>query len=109
MRIHSFVRSFRKLLCIHCGQFCLNSNLFGTQNKSLCAKHNSLCVKSIHYIHCILSHAYIQLFCHLISCYVNTKIVSEYDQEIPHSQTEDNPMAPRGRAAQPSRDTRKTN
>ena len=38
-----------------------------------------------------------------------TKIVSEYDQEIPQSQTADNPVAPRRRAAQPSRDTRKTN
>ena len=28
-------------------------------------------------------------------------IVSEYDQEIPQSQTADNPVAPRGRAAQP--------
>ena len=37
------------------------------------------------------------------------KIVSEYDQEIPQSQTADNPVAPRGRAAQPSRGTRKTN
>ena len=37
------------------------------------------------------------------------KIVSEYDQEIPQSQTADNPMVPRGRAAQPSRDARKTN
>ena len=37
------------------------------------------------------------------------KIVSEYDQEIPQSQITDNPMAPRGRATQPSRDTRKTN
>ena len=37
------------------------------------------------------------------------RIVSEYDQEIPQSQTADNPMAPRGRATQPSRDTRKTN
>ena len=37
------------------------------------------------------------------------KIVSEYDQETPQSQTADNPVAPRGRAAQPSRDTRKTN
>ena len=36
------------------------------------------------------------------------KIVSDYDQEIPQSQTTDNPMAPRGRATQPSRDTRKT-
>ena len=32
------------------------------------------------------------------------KIVSEYDQEIPQSQTTDNPVAPRGRAAQPSRE-----
>ena len=38
-----------------------------------------------------------------------SKIVSEYDQEIPQSQTADNPVEPRGRAAQPSRDTRKTN
>ena len=30
------------------------------------------------------------------------KIVSEYDQEIPQSQTADNLVAPRGRAAQPS-------
>ena len=30
------------------------------------------------------------------------KIVSEYDQEIPQSQTTDSPVAPRGRAAQPS-------
>ena len=37
------------------------------------------------------------------------EIVSEYDQEIPQSQTAENPVAPRGRAAQPSRDTRKTN
>ena len=36
------------------------------------------------------------------------KIVSEYDQEIAQSQTVDNPMAPRGRATQPTRDTRKT-
>ena len=37
------------------------------------------------------------------------KIVSEYDQEIPQSQTADNPVALQGRAAQPSRGTRKTN
>ena len=30
---------------------------------------------------------------------------SEYDQEIPQSQTADNPVEPRGRAAQPSRDS----
>ena len=34
---------------------------------------------------------------------------SEYDQEIPQSQTADKTMAPRGRATQQSRDTRKTN
>ena len=37
------------------------------------------------------------------------KKISEYDQEIPQSKTADNPMASRGRAAQPSRDTRMTN
>ena len=31
----------------------------------------------------------------------NPKLVSEYDQEIPQLQTADNPVAPRGRAAQP--------
>ena len=31
-----------------------------------------------------------------------SEIVSEYDQEIPQSQTADNPKAPRGRATQPS-------
>ena len=40
---------------------------------------------------------------------VMPKIVSEYDQEIPQSQTAYNPVAPRGRVAQPSRDTRMTN
>ena len=42
-------------------------------------------------------------------CTFLAKIVSEYDQEIPQSQTADSPVAPRGRATQPSRDTRKTN
>ena len=37
------------------------------------------------------------------------KIVCEHDQEIPQSQTADNPMALQGRDTQPSRDTRKTN
>ena len=40
---------------------------------------------------------------------MESEMVSEYDQEIPQSQTADNPMALRGRAAQPSRDTRRTN
>ena len=37
------------------------------------------------------------------------KIVREYDQKIPQSQTADNPLAQRGRADQPPRDTKKTN
>ena len=37
------------------------------------------------------------------------KIASEYDQEIPQSLTADNPMAPRGKATQQSRGTRKAN
>ena len=41
--------------------------------------------------------------------YQHYKKVSEYDQEIPQSQTADKPMSPRGRATQQSRDTRKTN
>ena len=44
-----------------------------------------------------------------VSFVLTSKIVSEYDQEIPKSQIADNPMAPRGRAAQPPRETRKTN
>ena len=46
---------------------------------------------------------------HTLGPWLGSKIVSEYDQEIPQSQTADNPVAPRGRAAQPSRDTRKSN
>ena len=42
-------------------------------------------------------------------CLIWVKIVTEYDQEIPQSQTADNPMAPRGRATQQSRDTTRTN
>ena len=38
-----------------------------------------------------------------------SKLVSEYDQELPQSQTADNPMEPRRRGTQLSRDTRKTN
>ena len=37
------------------------------------------------------------------------KIVSEYDQEIPQSQTADTPITLRERATQPSRNNRKTN
>ena len=46
---------------------------------------------------------------HVSAHIVKTKNVSEYDQEIPQSQTADKPMAPRGRTTQQSQDTRKTN
>ena len=41
--------------------------------------------------------------------FIPSKVVREYDQEIPQSQTANNPMASRGRVTQPSRDTRKSN
>ena len=50
-----------------------------------------------------------QTACLVVNPITVGKTVSEYDQEIPQSQTADNPDAPGGRAAQPSRDTRKTN
>ena len=37
-----------------------------------------------------------------LSKMVRFKIVSEYDQEIPQSQTADKPMSPRGRDTQQS-------
>ena len=51
--------------------------------------------------------SYVTVKCTIVK--FDLKKVSEYDPEIPQSQTADNLMAPRGRAAQPSRDTRKTN
>ena len=43
------------------------------------------------------------------TAWLEIRIVSKYDQEIPQSQTADSPMAPRGRATQPSPDIRETN
>ena len=40
----------------------------------------------------------------LFNCNEGHSKNSEYDQEIPQLQTADNPMTPRGRATQPSRD-----
>ena len=40
---------------------------------------------------------------------LNRSKKDDKDQEIPQSQTADNPVAPLGRAAQQPRDTRKTN
>ena len=59
----------------------------------------SIAKKQIH-VQAILAYMFRQVL---------VKNLSEYDQEIPQSQTADNPVAPRGRTAQPSRDTRKTN
>ena len=53
--------------------------------------------------------AYSWVNCLFIQSYCFPKIVGEYDQEIPQSQTADKPLASQGRATQQSRDTRKTN
>ena len=47
-------------------------------------------------------------FAELSSRNKGPKTISEYDQEIAQSQTADKLMAPRGRATQQSRDTRKS-
>ena len=48
---------------------------------------------------------FIHWLCDVVLCVISNlaiKITSEYDQEIPQSQTEDKPLAPRGRAIQQS-------
>ena len=45
----------------------------------------------------------------IVSKTASPKIVSEYDQEIPQSQTADKPTARLGKATQQSRDARETN
>ena len=73
-------------------------------------------------------HGFNQIFMNLCRCFVHglkiciwfghyrhfhfynlSKIVSEYNQKIPQSQTADKPVASLGRATQQSRDTRNTN
>ena len=62
---------------------------------------------------CLLSYFdYIRLktsFCKSFVILSFAIIVSEYDQEMPQSQTADKPVASLGRAKQQSRDSRKTN
>ena len=80
---------------------------FSLAANSLAAKYSGLEVTDIN-----ISGIYRSIFiliCQVSFFFHNLIIVSEYDQEIPQSQTADNPVAPRGRAAQTSRDTRKTN
>ena len=54
-----------------------------------------------------LKHFFINVLFHILidfpinKLYLVSKIVREFDQEIPQSQTADNSVAPRGRAAQP--------
>ena len=54
-----------------------------------------------------LEHAKREVMTSLSSIFKKT--VSEYDQEIPHSQTADKPMASQGRGTQQSQDAKKTN
>ena len=35
---------------------------------------------------------------HIVECNLKAKVVSEYDREVPQSQTADNPMEPRGKS-----------
>ena len=65
---------------------CYNCQVFG-HHKNKCGRHAECC-------NCAQPEHCASGLC--------DKIVSEYDQEIPQSQTADNPMAQRGRAAQPS-------
>ena len=60
------------------------------------------------YLPLIAGFCFWSLVWHALLCVISKK-VSEYDQAISQSQTADKPRAPRGRATQQSRDTRKTN
>ena len=70
----------------------------------------SICdvIEMLKWCHHVIS-LHIQVLLETFFMFYQYIIVNEYDQEIPQSQTADNPMAPRGRANQPSGDTRKTN
>ena len=85
------------------------SHLVGSILENCLSFHSCHFVK-IHFLNKLL-HAYVRcVYIAKLNYQIDeSKIVSEYDQEIPQSQTADNPVAPRGRAAQPSRATRKTN
>ena len=88
---HDF--SLRRAYAIICGRFniTVNWDYLHAQNQGKLA---SVCLHRFSSIfESTISSMYIEL---------NSKIVSEYDQEIPQSQTADNPMAPRGRAASQS-------
>ena len=74
------------------------------------------CIKTyliIHIVFVYVLHMRKDLLCTPILTYQIgldvSKIVSEYDQEIPQSQTADKPIALGGRATQQLQDTRKTN
>ena len=80
--------------CKQCGEFSFqpNANTFGDR-----CRLRYTCI-------------YLIQFCNNMGLDVSKKCrFCEYDQEIPQSQTADKPMAPRRRATQQSRDTRKTN
>ena len=60
-------------------------------------------------LHCLLTECFIKIPTMSKFHPTTLKIVSEYGQEKPQSQTADKPMVSCGRATQKSRDTSKTN
>ena len=56
---------------------------------------------TVSYVDCNILYIFITTYRSIDSCVQIETKNSEDDQEIPESQTADNPMAPRGRANQP--------
>ena len=65
---------------------------------ALFASNMNICEQWMLWRSCVYAHTGISIGCLPISEVL--KIVNEYDQEIIQSKTADNPVAPRGRAAQ---------
>ena len=101
-----------RLFCCNHTCYCVNMVFLTSHYITLVSRyHPRYQSRSLMYIHGLISRNSAELaeavpvgmYCSI------AKIVSEYGQQKTQSQTADNPMAPRGRATQPSRDTRKTN
>ena len=65
-------------------------------------------IRELNYFY-IVRNVYVPTYLIVWESDATSKIVSEYDQQIPQSQTADKHIAPRGRATQQSLDTMKTN
>ena len=92
-----FYTGFTVISCV--GQIIPKASFYGTSANS--AEPDQI-------LHCLLTECTLKSLMRQLKHNAKQKN-SVYDQEIPQSQTADSPIAPRGRATQPSRDTRKTN